>query len=162
MLNSSAKCFLLFWTQKPYTCDVLGCNKGFTQMGNLEKHIRVHTGERPYPCPLCHKSFSQSGYVAIHLRYAIRWQCNFAAENWLKKFISILFRTHTGEKPYRCDYENCGRAFAGSNTLAIHKRTREFSLNQNFFLFNFVWFQTNYWKIKHDSIYRHWWTTLSL
>lgn len=51
------------------------------------------------------------------------WKTN--SEIYRQMFFKIHFRTHTGEKPYICDVANCGRAFAGSNTLAIHKRTRK-------------------------------------
>lgn len=32
-------------------------------------------------------------------------------------------RRHTGEKPYVCKYENCGKRFAVLNTLVVHERT---------------------------------------
>ncbi|KAL7394807.1 hypothetical protein ABVT39_004596 [Epinephelus coioides] len=34
------------------------CNKTFDKPWALQQHIRVHTGERPYPCGICPKKFS--------------------------------------------------------------------------------------------------------
>ena len=39
----------------------------------------MHTGEKPYECAICKKTFSQSSTLAVHKR------------------------VHTGEKPYECD-----------------------------------------------------------
>lgn len=36
----------------------------------------------------------------------------------IQLYIQIHFRTHTGEKPYRCEY--CEKSYAGSNDLAKH------------------------------------------
>ena len=31
--------------------------------------------------------------------------------------------THTGEKPFKCDYHNCGKEFRWKQNLSVHLRT---------------------------------------
>ena len=47
--------------EKPYECDV--CEKRFTSICNLKKHMRIHTNEKPYECDVCEKRFTQSGHL---------------------------------------------------------------------------------------------------
>jgi len=47
--------------EQPYLC--LDCGKSFSQCEPLKRHVRVHTGEWPYWCTSCRKSFSQSGLL---------------------------------------------------------------------------------------------------
>ncbi|GFX38188.1 zinc finger protein 112 [Trichonephila clavipes] len=42
------------------------CGKKYTWPHDLNIHMRVHTGEKPYKCDLCDRRFSQSGAVQIH------------------------------------------------------------------------------------------------
>ncbi|KPJ05682.1 Protein ovo [Papilio xuthus] len=38
----------------------------FYSKSDLEKHIRIHTGVRPYQCNLCDKSFTQKSTLNSH------------------------------------------------------------------------------------------------
>jgi len=44
------------------------CGKEFHVPSLLERHMRIHTNERPYQCRMCGRSYSQSGNLNVHLK----------------------------------------------------------------------------------------------
>jgi len=44
------------------------CEKVFQNNSRLERHIRSHTGERPFTCTLCGDRFKQKCHLTVHVR----------------------------------------------------------------------------------------------
>uniref|UniRef100_A0A8C9R2W1 Zinc finger and BTB domain-containing protein 7A n=1 Tax=Scleropages formosus TaxID=113540 RepID=A0A8C9R2W1_SCLFO len=72
------------------------CSKVIQGAGKLPRHIRTHTGEKPYECAICKVRFTRQDKLKVHMR------------------------KHTGEKPYLCT--QCGASFAHNYDLKNHMR----------------------------------------
>lgn len=59
-----------FLGERPYLCQVPGCNKRFTEYSSLYKHHVVHTHNKPYTCNICNKTYRQTSTLANHKRTA--------------------------------------------------------------------------------------------
>ncbi|XP_055347885.1 early growth response protein 2b-like [Paramacrobiotus metropolitanus] len=81
---------------RPYGCPMEHCERRFSRSDELTRHLRIHTGQKPFQCRICHRAFSRSDHLTTHVR------------------------THTGEKPFSCDI--CGRRFARSDEKKRHTK----------------------------------------
>ena len=52
--------------EKPYLCSWENCNWSFARSDELTRHVRKHTGAKPFVCKTCHRAFGRSDHLALH------------------------------------------------------------------------------------------------
>ena len=85
--------------EKPFQCPL--CDKRFSTSGYMTKHKTIHTGDEPYTCKECLRSFSHKSNLMSHNK-------------------SQHLKNHTEEKLFQCD--SCDKRWTTSSKLTEHKR----------------------------------------
>ena len=78
---------------KSVTCDI--CCKTFCNKDSLTRHMKIHSGIKPYSCSVCKLEFARGDQLKQHMRAA-----------------------HLNEKPYKCPY--CAMSFKYSIYVKRH------------------------------------------
>ncbi|XP_065822056.1 zinc finger protein GLIS3 [Labrus bergylta] len=119
-------------------CRWLNCNKVYEQKEELVRHIeKLHVDQRKAEdftcywvgCPRNLKPFNARYKLLIHMRVHSGEKPNKCTFEGCKKAFSRLenlkihLRSHTGEKPYVCQHPGCHKAFSNSSDRAKHQRT---------------------------------------
>uniref|UniRef100_A0A915E2S1 C2H2-type domain-containing protein n=1 Tax=Ditylenchus dipsaci TaxID=166011 RepID=A0A915E2S1_9BILA len=54
--------------EKPYSCIWPGCQWQFARSDELTRHLRKHTGAKPFRCPNCVRCFARSDHLQLHMK----------------------------------------------------------------------------------------------
>ncbi|KAL2086665.1 hypothetical protein ACEWY4_017724 [Coilia grayii] len=111
---------------KPHKCKE--CGKSFMTISHLRAHHRIHTGEKPYPCSLCEKTFAQKASAVTHLVSHASKATPVPCPHCKVTFTSsILLRQHimAHRKEKRGVCSKCDLTFPSRAELKRHKVTHD-------------------------------------
>ncbi|CDQ60324.1 unnamed protein product [Oncorhynchus mykiss] len=121
-----------------HCCRWVDCSAVYDQKEELVRHIeKLHVDQRKGEdftcfwagCPRRFKPFNARYKLLIHMRVHSGEKPNKCTFEGCQKAFSRLenlkihLRSHTGEKPYQCQHPGCHKAFSNSSDRAKHQRT---------------------------------------
>ncbi|KAM3862491.1 zinc finger protein 148 [Diretmus argenteus] len=109
-------------TPKCHVC--VHCNAAFRTNYHLQRHVFIHTGEKPFQCSQCDMRFIQKYLLQRHEKIHTGekpFRCDECGMRFIQKYhMERHKRTHSGEKPYQCDY--CHQYFSRTDRVLKHRR----------------------------------------
>jgi len=107
-----------------FQCQV--CGKNLFRRCTYVRHMRIHTGEKPFTCHICGKQFRAEPQIQRHVREVHEGVKEHACPICGRKFANTRTRNdhvtvHTGERRLVCHL--CGKRFKTRATFHTHKRS---------------------------------------
>ena len=88
--------------EKPFQCTFDGCERRFARNEELTRHKRIHTGVRPHKCEICNKAFGRKDHLSKHQKTHLQ---------------------NSEKKVFTCVVLGCGQKYSRSDALTRHQWT---------------------------------------